>query len=463
MNILELFAEKYLDNYDVESPLNNGIISNGHCYHHALEYANGDLTVAFSNDLNKNAHIKKCITSSRVDITDLYIELLSHLFENMITQLRQSLSIERTIKKRREIERIIENKTEKHRIKIKKMNDFKQNTEYSEEYIVKQGVILKQKAICILIPYTNQPDALTFRILTNDDIGTRFNVNNILFLINLSTTKKDKKSGKKYPIGSHFITFRNSKCRRVIPTRNFIEIINNIVLNRRSLNGQPIVPIDPGIDGVMEFNFNIQDIDRQIIGDRRLIKLKLLQEIMPVVLPEEPETNSVRKALRQVEEYKKQNPNNNSVSTLSNNSGLTINNEISSTNSAQFERRQSENNSITSGNSGLNLDKISLTNSAQNAINQVANFERRQLKNDGITSGNETPESKRLFFKGSHSSNNSSSNSSQKRHRRKTLKKRVEERRQPFLPKQGTPLNSTAKKSQPKKPPQLKKRRNISL
>jgi hypothetical protein len=300
MNILELFAEKYLSNYDVELPLNNGIISNGHCYHHALEYANGDLTVAFSNDLNKNADIKECILASRVDVTNLYIGLVTYI----ITLLTQAVLIEKHIKKKRELENTIKG----YRIDIESMNDFKENTAYSEDKIIKQGVIFKQKAICILMPYKNQPDKLTFRILTNDDIGTLFNVNNILFLINLSTTKKDKKSGKLYPIGEHFITFRNNKCRRVIPTRDFIDIINHIIRTGFGFNEQPILRIDADIDGIMEINFNIQDIDidRQIIGDPRLIKLKLLPEIMPVVLPEKPETNSARNAINQVANYERQ-------------------------------------------------------------------------------------------------------------------------------------------------------------
>jgi hypothetical protein len=445
MNILELFAEKYLSNYDVELPLNNGIISNGHCYHHALEYANGDLTVAFSNDLNKNADIKECILASRVDITDLYIGLLTYLFENRFPSFEYALSIERNIKKRRELEDTING----YRIEIKSMNEFKKNTAYSEDKIIKQGVIFKQKALCILMPYKNQPDKLTFRILTNDDIGTRFNVNNILFLINLSNTKKDKKSGKLYPIGEHFITFRNSKCRRLIPSRDFIDIINYIILNGVGLNGQPILRIDADIDGIMEINFNIQDIDvdRQIIGDRRLIKLKLLPEIMPVVLPEEPETNSVRNAIKQVATYKRQQSENNNISPLSNNSGLNLDNKTptSSVRNAviqveKYKRQQSENNL------GLNLDNKTPTSSVRNAVIQVEKYKRQQSENNnisplsnssGLNLDIETPENRRL----------------------RTLKNKVKQRRQyareRFFPKQGTPLNARIG--------QTKKTRNITL
>jgi hypothetical protein len=113
MNILELFAEKYLSNYDVESPVNNDIVTDGDCFFHALEYASGD-------GLQDRA-MPLCINSIRKDISDLYVEV---------------------IKKNRGHRTAVE----KNRL-IEQVKTFRNSKKYSEEEIIRMGIIYKKRLL----------------------------------------------------------------------------------------------------------------------------------------------------------------------------------------------------------------------------------------------------------------------------------------------------------------------------
>ena len=140
MNILELFAEKYLSNYDIFSSLNRDIIDDGNCYFHALEYANGDLT----GNVKQDPDIKECIKSSRINITNMYYDFL----ENIIRSIEQIAKIYPTLQERRAIEK--QNNLKYYLDERKKMETYGNTKEVAEEPIIRQGVIFKQKAICIL-------------------------------------------------------------------------------------------------------------------------------------------------------------------------------------------------------------------------------------------------------------------------------------------------------------------------
>lgn len=239
MSILELFAEKYLNYYDVQSPLNTDIVSNGNCFFHALEYANGDVT--------QDRAIHECIEASRRDVTDLYINLL----DSSIESYREALQTDRRKIMIRKLEESIKtNKQEK-----KKMELFKNSKDAAKEAVIRQGVIHKEKALFILKTDQNDPASLSFQILTTEKIGINFNINNILFLINETSRTK----------GVHFITFRNSDCRRVVPNRLFIEIMNEIIRIPEIATYGGIGP-----DNIMEFIVHIQDFDRAILQNVRI-------------------------------------------------------------------------------------------------------------------------------------------------------------------------------------------------
>jgi len=230
MSILELFAEKYLNYYDVQSPLNTDIVSNGNCFFHALEYANGDVT--------QDRAIHECIEASRRDVTDLYINLL----DSAIESYREALQIERRKLTIRKLTEDIKINTKER----KKMELFKNSKDSAKEAVIRQGVIHKEKALFILKTNQNDPASLSFQILTTPEIGLNFNINNILFLINETSSTK----------GVHFITFRNSDCRRVVPNKLFIEVMNEIEI--ATYGGI-------GPDNIMEYIVHIQDFDREII------------------------------------------------------------------------------------------------------------------------------------------------------------------------------------------------------
>lgn len=139
-NILEIFAEKYLDYFDIETPINNGIVTNGDCFFHALVYASGD-------GLQDTA-IDACIDSTRKDVSDLYIKLL-----------RQNLTLRNRIKQNRLIEEV---------------QKFRVSENYAEQNIIRQGIVYTQKAMIILTPSKNVPSQLNIQIITNEDIGLRF-------------------------------------------------------------------------------------------------------------------------------------------------------------------------------------------------------------------------------------------------------------------------------------------------
>ena len=168
MSILELFAEKYLNYYDVQSPLNTDIVSNGNCFFHALEYANGDVT--------QDRAIDECIKASRRDVTDLYINLLDSeivLHENELDKEYVDDILKKELKKF-----ISTNETKKE-----KMEKFKGSNSFAKEAIIRQGVIHKEKALFILKTDKKDPASLSFQILTTEKIGINFNINNILFWI----------------------------------------------------------------------------------------------------------------------------------------------------------------------------------------------------------------------------------------------------------------------------------------
>ena len=240
MNILELFAEKYLNYYDVQSPLNTDIVSNGNCFFHALEYANGDVT--------QDRAIDECIKASRRDVTDLYINLLDSeivLHENELDKEYVDDILKKELKKF-----ISTNETKKE-----KMEKFKGSNSFAKEAIIRQGVIHKEKALFILKTDKKDPASLSFQILTTEKIGINFNINNILFLINEISNAK----------GVHFITFRNSECRRVVPNRLFIEAMNEIIRIP-----EIAIPVEGDSDNIMEYIFHIQDFDREILKKVRI-------------------------------------------------------------------------------------------------------------------------------------------------------------------------------------------------
>lgn len=281
MNILDLFAEKYLTNYDVESPVNNDIVTDGDCFFHALEYASGD-------GLQDRA-IQLCINSIRKDLSDLYVEV---------------------IKKNRGRRTAVE----KNRL-IEQVKTFRNSKHYSEEEIIRMGIIYKKKAIIILEPREKIPDFLTLQIITNDDIGLHFNKDNVLFLI--------QEMDEIRHVGLHFKTFKNSLCRRVFPNEKFIEKLNRDITNRQifNYNGQNVD------DNSIDFTCNIMRFDSTIPRDPRLRTRVPTPHVSP--------TNSIKRIEQQFKNMEqmgkkgtsKNRGSSNNISSISANSGVILNNE----------------------------------------------------------------------------------------------------------------------------------------
>lgn len=404
MNILELFAEKYLSNYDIFSSLNRDIIDDGNCYFHALEYANGDLT----GNVKQDPDIKECIKSSRINITNMYYDFL----ENIIRSIEQIAKIYPTLQERRAIEK--QNNLKYYLDERKKMETYGNTKEVAEEPIIRQGVIFKQKAICILKVDDRYPAALTFQILTNPEIGLHFNVNNIIFLINeISSTEEKKRLVVK---GNHFITFRNSKCKRIVPNNQFFKIISDIVDNKEIATYGGIGP-----DGIMDFIFNIEDVDQYIMRDERLVPLKK-EPLSGISL-----TSSIK---RQMKEFDKQDSPNSTISSLTNQSynaeGLSLSESIKA-DIKRFDNQDSFHTEISSiTNKTQSPEGLSLTNSLKGAEKQFANQETHL--------NNETPEQFRGRYnqtyrrkktasvnsRGRQTRNSHSSNSSRRRYEKRT-------------------------------------------
>jgi hypothetical protein len=358
MNILELFAEKYLSNYDIFSPLNRDIIDDGNCYFHALEYANGDLT----GNVKQDPDIQKCIKSSRRNITNIYYDFLEHIIRSIeqIAQIYPTIQERRAIEKQNNLKYYLDERTH--------MEEYGTTKEVAEEPIIRQGVIFKQKAICILKVDERYPAALTFQILTNPEIGLHFNVNNIIFLINeISITKEKKKWVVK---GNHFITFRNSKCRRIVPNNLFFKIISDIVDSEIATYG------GIGPDGIMDFIFNIENVDKEIMYDERLVPLKK-EPLSGISLSE-----SIK---RQMKGFNNQGSPNSTISSLTNQSynaeGVSLTNSMKK-DMEGFDNNDSYHTSISSTNNS-SPEGVSLTQSLKEAEKQFAN--------------NETPNSQRFF------------------------------------------------------------------
>jgi hypothetical protein len=164
------------------------------------------------------------------------------LLDSAIESYKEALQIEHRRLMIRKLEESIKiNEQEK-----KKMKLFKKSNNVAKEAVIRQGVIHKEKALFILKTDKYDPTSLSFQILTTPQIGLNFNINNILFLINETSRTK----------GIHFITFRNSDCRRVVPNKLFIEIMNDIKI--ATYGGI-------GPDNIMEFILHIQDFDQEII------------------------------------------------------------------------------------------------------------------------------------------------------------------------------------------------------
>jgi hypothetical protein len=278
MNILDLFAEKYLTNYDVESPVNNDIVTDGDCFFHALEYASGD-------GLQDRA-IPLCINSIRKDLSDLYVEVI-----------KKNRSHRTTVEKNRLIEQV---------------KTFRNSKHYSEEEIIRMGIIYKKKAIIILKPRERIPDFLTLQIITNDDIGLHFNKDNVLFLI--------QEMDEVRQVGLHFKTFKNSLCRRVFPSENFIEKLNRDINNRRifSYNGKNVD------DNSIDFTCTIMGFDSTIPRDPHLRTRVATPHVSP--------TNSIKRIEEQFKQIGKKGTSmnrssNNNISSMSSNSGVNLDKE----------------------------------------------------------------------------------------------------------------------------------------
>ena len=278
MNILDLFAEKYLTNYDVESPVNNDIVTDGDCFFHALEYASGDGLQDHSTPL--------CINSLRKDLSDLYVEV---------------------IKKNRSHRKAID----KNRL-IEEVKTFRSSKKYAEEGIIRMGIVYKQKAFIILKPREKFPNFLTLQIITNNDIGLHFNKYNVIFLI--------QEMDEVRQIGLHFKTFKNSLCRRVFPNEKFIEKLNRDIDNPRIFQNNGEDPDDNSID----FTSNIMSFDNAIARDTRIRN----REVTPHVSP----TNSIKLIEKQFKNMEKREregnykSNSSSISSISSNSGANFNN-----------------------------------------------------------------------------------------------------------------------------------------
>jgi hypothetical protein len=231
MEILQSFARKYLTH--CTEILEDGIISDGNCFFHALEYADEtcDINPLYSDIMN-----------SRTRIYEQAINRLERKRRRGLTQIFDVDSFQ-NIPIQRQIDKYTINK---------------HNKEWTTRDIVYEAALYKKKNIFIFgWDQLNNTVALTI-IRNNSEKNNDFNENNVLFLINISNNFD----------AFHYITFKRADIRydnSIRPTREFLHKINKYRKSADYLGSLNDMGVEPY--GVVEYTVFLQDFDHDLYNN----------------------------------------------------------------------------------------------------------------------------------------------------------------------------------------------------
>ena len=220
MEFVKKFALKYLTNVDNTHPIQNRIISNGDCFFHSLEYANGNIGL-----YNRYS---RYINDTRTNIVNSIIDKVG-------------------LKYKVEGERLI---SEYKNASVKL---------WAENIIIREAALLSQKNLFIMSYNPNIPEN-NGRVMLIQPKGLRLNTHNILFIINKGNT--------------HFITFKsdsvghNQQLNELIQSSlDFIRKLNRIISSRLCVN---LSEIDDEVkeSKVNVYSFLLRDLDNSLFNAR---------------------------------------------------------------------------------------------------------------------------------------------------------------------------------------------------
>jgi len=228
MEILQSFSRKYLTN--CTQILEHGIISDGNCFFHALEYSD-----------------EKC------DINPLYSDIM-----NSRTRI-YTQAINRLERKRKRGDTEIFDVDSLQNIPIKRQIDKytinKHNKEWTTRDIVYEASLYKNKNI-FMFGWDQLNNTVGLSIIRNNlEKDNDFNENNILFLINVSNNFD----------GFHYITFKRTDVldiridNSIRPTTAFLDKINKYRKTEDYLGSLNDMGIKP--HGVVEYTLFMQNFE----------------------------------------------------------------------------------------------------------------------------------------------------------------------------------------------------------
>ena len=219
MEFVKKFALKYLTNVDNTHPIQNRIISNGDCFFHSLEYANGNIGL-----YNRYS---RYINDTRTNIVNSIIDKVG-------------------LKYKVEGERLI---SEYKNASVKL---------WAENIIIREAALLSQKNLFIMSYNPNIPEN-NGRVMLIQPKGLRLNTHNILFIINKGNT--------------HFITFKsdsvghNQQLTELIQSSpEFITKLTKIISNRRLCVNLSEIDNEVKESRVNVYSFLLRDFDNTLFN-----------------------------------------------------------------------------------------------------------------------------------------------------------------------------------------------------
>jgi hypothetical protein len=219
MEFVKKFALKYLTNVDNTHPIQNKIISNGDCFFHSLEYANG-----------------------RIGLYDRYSRHINDTRTNIVNS-------------------IIDNVGPKYKVEGERLiSEYKNSSVklWAENIIIREAALMAQKNLFIVSYNPNIPEN-NGRVMLIQPKGLRLNTHNILFIINKGNT--------------HFVTFKsdslgyNQQMNELIQSSlEFITKLNRIIFNRRLCVNLSEIDDEIKESRVNVYSFLLRDFDKAVFN-----------------------------------------------------------------------------------------------------------------------------------------------------------------------------------------------------
>jgi len=218
MEFIKNFALKYLTNVDNTTLIQNKIISNGDCFFHSLEYANGHIGLY--------AKYSRYINDTRTNIVNAIIRSVGAKYkvegERVITDYRNTS------------------------VKL-----------WAENIIIREAALMAEKNLLIMSYNPNIPEN-NGRVMLIQPKGFKLNTHNILFIINKNNT--------------HFVTFKSNKITHderltelIHSSPEFITKLTKMTSSNRCVN---LSDIDDEVkeSKVNVYSFLLRDFDKAVFN-----------------------------------------------------------------------------------------------------------------------------------------------------------------------------------------------------